>query len=98
MTELLLVTLLVLVWIGGGYICGNFIIRWNKKYLSTGVISPAKFNVAHKLNADLGLYRGTKVSVWKPLLTCMGPITIVKAAMLRVLGGKATISHTKEDF
>ncbi len=81
--------LTILIWLVGGYLCGDFIIRWNQRYLLHEKVSPEKFEVAGRLNADLNLYRGTKISTWRVILTLMGPITIVKAALLRLCDGPA---------
>ncbi|MBI2005026.1 hypothetical protein HYS79_02630 [Patescibacteria group bacterium] len=79
--------LTALVWLGGGYLCGEFIIRWNQRHLLGDHVSTKKLAVALRLNADLNLYRGTKVPHWRLILTLMGPITISKAALLRLCGG-----------
>jgi len=81
--------LTALIWLGGGYFCGEFIIRWNQRHLLGDSVSPKKLAVANRLNADLSLYRSTKVSTWRVILTLMGPITIPKAALLRLCGGPA---------
>ncbi|MEK7612484.1 MAG: hypothetical protein AAB407_04035 [Patescibacteria group bacterium] len=81
--------LTALVWLGGGYLCGEFIIRWNQRHLLGDHVSPKKLAVADRLNADLSLYRGTKVSYWRVILALMGPTTIPKAALLRLCGGSA---------
>lgn len=78
-----------LIWLGGGYLCGDFIIRWNQRYLLGDSVSSQKIAMAGRLNANLSLYRGAKVSKWRVILTLMGPITISKAALLRVCGGRA---------
>jgi len=82
------VLLTALIWLGGGYFCGGFIIRWNQRHL-LGDVSPKKLAVAYRLNADLSLYLGIKVSTWRVILALMGPITIPKAALLRLRGGPA---------
>lgn len=82
-------TLGALIWIGGGLLCGEFIIRWNQQHLLSETVSPQKLAVADRLNADLNLRRGTNVSTWRVILALMGPITIPKAALLRLLGGSA---------
>lgn len=81
--------LAVLVWFGGGYFCGEFIIRWNQHHLVGDSVSLEKLAVADRLNANLSLRLGTKVSTWRILLTFAGPITIPKAALLRLCGGPA---------
>lgn len=81
--------LTALFWLGGGYFCGEFIIRWNQRHLLGDHVSPKKLAVADRLNADLSLNRGTKVSHWRVILTLMGPITIPKAGLLRLYGGRA---------
>lgn len=93
--------LTALVWLGGGYFCGEFIIRWNQHHLLGDPVSPKKIAVADRLNADLSRYRGIKVSTWRVVFTLMGPITIAKAALLRLCGGSAynpeTQNERKED-
>ena len=78
-----------LIWLGGGYLCGDFIIRWNQRHLAKDPVNTKKLMVADRLNADLRLRDGTKVSKWRVLLTLMGPATIPKAALLRLCGGRA---------
>ena len=87
--------LTALVWLGGGYFCGDFIIRWNQRHLLGDAVSPKKLAVADRLNADLSLYRGTKVSIWRVILTLIGPITIPKAGLLRLCGGRAQPRNPK---
>lgn len=78
-----------LIWLGGGYLCGDFIIRWNQRHLAKYPIESEKLLVADRLNADLHLRDGTEISKWRILLTLMGPVTIPKAALLRLCGGRA---------
>ncbi len=79
--------LTALIWLGGGYFCGEFIIRWNQHHLCGDSIRLKKLLLAERLNAGLSLDRGTKVSTWRVILTLMGPITIPKAALLQIFGG-----------
>lgn len=79
---------IVLIWLIVGCIGGEYIIRWNKRYLYDNFVNPHELVVAEKLNANLRLYRGTKVSVWRVILTLSGPITIQKAILLRLHSGR----------
>lgn len=81
----------VLVWLGGGYFCGEFIIRWNQRHLLGDHVSPKKLALANLLNANLirFTYPGVKLSKWRKTLTLMGPITMVKAAGLLLCGWRA---------
>ncbi len=75
-----------LLWLGGGYLCGEFIIRWNQRHLLGEAVSPKKLAVANFLNANLGMYRSASVSEWRAGFTLMGPITMVKAVLLLLFG------------
>lgn len=81
--------LAILICLGGGYFCGEFIIRWNQRHLLGNSVSPKKLALADSLNANLWLCRNTNISAWRVLLTVMGPTTIPKAALLRLCGGPA---------
>jgi len=84
--------LATLIWLGVGYFCGEFIIRWNQRYLLGEAVSPKKLAVARLLNADLTFYGGGKLSHlsrWRVTLTLMGPITVIKAALLLLFGWRA---------
>jgi len=84
--------LATLIWFGGGYLCGEFIIRWNQRHLLGNNVSPKKHEVARLLNADLTFYGSGKLSHlsrWRVTLTLMGPITMTKAALLLLFGWRA---------
>jgi hypothetical protein len=79
--------LTILIWLIGGYFSAEFIIKWNQRHLLGKSINPKKIATADRLNANLSLDGDISVSTWRTVLILMGPITIFKAALLRLLGG-----------
>jgi len=89
MISTILVTILgILYWVGGGYLAGKFIIRWNKRHLMTK-INVKKFAVADRLNADVvNMIRNNERATLIAEIV-FAPITIPKAILLRLCGGAA---------
>lgn len=88
--------LIILVWLGIGYVCGEFIIRWNQCHL-LGNPDRKKIAIADLFNVNLKLAQDTNISILRVYMALTAPFTLPKAAVLRVWGGPAIPKSQKKE-